>query len=181
MPIWLRCPSPKDNGKLIWIFENLKGEAEMFTVGYRAATAISFELINAPKNGPFDPSTKLSADMASGPDSFAKRMGILAVERTNAVNRAVCDGPADAKARYDKSGRANRVALHNAAPGNFLFWATPVGKRPSDRRAEDGGKADETRSSSSGRSGHVVPSVFRRPWDRPATSCPRSCHLVSSE
>jgi hypothetical protein len=119
VPISLSCPSPKDNGNFTLISENQNGEAQRIVLLYKSKAVAKVDAAVAPKNQPFDEKGKTSIDLTAPTSKPMQMLATMIINTTNSLNENVCDGPPEAKTRWDQSAKANRDALHKAAPDNF--------------------------------------------------------------
>ncbi|HEY6520585.1 MAG TPA: hypothetical protein VIZ19_14600 [Roseiarcus sp.] len=118
LPVFLKCPDSKDDGVLISIDENLKGDGVRWIVDYRSGRIASIRLVTANTNSNFPNGVTINLDTETN-SSVLKFMADV-VKDVSPLNNKICDADSSsAKTRYDQIARANRIKLHKAAPNNF--------------------------------------------------------------
>ena len=118
LPVFLKCPDSKDDGVLISIDENLKGDGVRWIVDYRSGRIASIRLVTANTNSNFPNGVTINLDTETN-SSVLKFMADV-VKDVSPLNNKICDAnSSSAKTRYDQIARANRIKLHKAAPNNF--------------------------------------------------------------
>jgi hypothetical protein len=118
LPVFLKCPDSKNNGVLISIDENLKGEGVRWILNYRSGRVDSVRLVTADTNSSFPKGVTINLNTETNTDVLAFMTDV--VKDVSPLNNKICNANSpSAKTRYDQIAEANRIKLHEAAPNNF--------------------------------------------------------------